>query len=305
MLGPGLGSMGSVLRGSVLRSSVLRRFSSTYYDSQSGEHVTLAQGVHLHAVSGAVRWDADVHFRMLRAAGLASVELHRKTDMEAHVWGAPSDVLVPFVRIADRLALDGVAQCRDYGWPPHNNIGVVVAVPLCEPDTMAVSGSDPAIELARAAKAAGLRVRASLLDAFGADADPDPDPEGDLQLIAAQLADEGCEAIILDDRRNHLGTVAEEAPERLERALEAATWCDVVGVPMSERVGVRLAGTPAGLEMTLHALSLGMKHAECCPFGEAAPHVGAVIRACKDAGTWSSHHEGDPQALQQVLDWQV
>lgn len=292
----------SVLRRSLLRRTLQRRFSTTYYDSQSGEHVTIAQGVCLHALSSAARWEPNEHFRMLRAAGLASVELHRKTDLEAHVWGAPSDALIPYVRIADRLALDGVAQCRDYGWPPHNNVGVVVTVPLCEPHSMAVAGSGPAVELARAARSAGLRMRVNILDAFGDEADPDPDPEGDLQLIAAQLADEGCETIILDDRRGHLGTVADQAPERLERALEAITWCDVVGLPMSDRVGLRLAGTPLGMEMTLHALScLEMKHAECCPFGEAAPHLGSVVRACMEDGTLWSHHDGDAEVLQQVL----
>eukprot|EP00966_Prymnesium_polylepis_P213827 4952150-Prymnesium_polylepis.1 len=101
--------------------------------------------------------------------------------------------------------------------------------------------------------------------------------------VAAALADAGCEVIVLDDRRDCLGSLGEDCHERFPFVLEKVQSAG--GGPEGARVGLRLAATPMGTLLSVRAAqSFGIEHLECCPFGEAAPSLGAVARKATEAG---------------------
>ena len=266
----------------------------------------------LHGVASSLRFSGNEHYVALRAANLLSVELRERNDLEFDVW-ATSHVLAPILRVTDEHAIERLATVRDYGWPPSNNVGVCLAVALHEgserPGTLAVASLQQACELSRYAAQRGLRVRASLLGAFGTDLNSENAADAELKEAASALAEAGVDALVLDDRHDHLGSLAEaEAMRRLERAVEVLVGLEApaarAGKPntMAERIGLRLAGSTAlGGQLSAHAaISLGVRHLEACPFGEAAPQMAELASACADAGL--PLHGVDVQQLRESWD---
>ena len=67
--------------------------------------------------------------------------------------------------------------------------------------------------------------------------------------------------------------------------VQAVQRADATGGTTGGRLGVRLAGSALGTQLSLHsATALGVGQIECCPFGEAAPQLAQVAAACADAG---------------------
>ena len=247
------------------------------------------QRVVLHSLSSSLQWKPGSHFKALHALRVPSVELHRRSDLEEGVWAKSPGVILPFLRVDDEYKLKALEELRAYGWPPHNNVGAVLAVPLFEsskrPGAMATSCVEAALELAQRAKAKDLRCRVSLLDAFGAESASEVGAAA-VEVVAKLFADTGCETVVLDDRRNHLGALGDGAAERFERVVEAVLGADASGgTTGGRRLGVRLAGSVLGAQLSLRAAAAhGVGQIECCPFGEAAPRLAHVAAACAEAG---------------------
>ena len=194
--------------------------TSSFYDSQSGRHITLDEWVRLYDLTAP-------------ATELASVDS------------------------ADDLPASG---------------GVLLTLAARGTE---VEGRAEAVVIAQAAKARDMPVRALISNAFGCEEHGSTDPNV-LQLVAAELADVGVDVITLGDQEVREGTTVAAAArlrshspatrvcahpppplscrsqgfgneDALEEAVEAICWNDVVGVPLSHRLGLRAAPTEEGI----------------------------------------------------------
>lgn len=101
-----------------------------------------------------------------------------------------------------------------------------------------------------------------------------------LQTVAANMCDAGCSQVILTDNESVLRGLDEYD---LVEALEAVLWNDVVGEPMSMRLGLRLTSTGENWEMHIvAALKLNVKQFDVSLDGEGAPTLRSMLRILND-----------------------
>lgn len=95
-----------------------------------------------------------------------------------------------------------------------------------------------------------------------------------LQAVAANMCDGGCQRVILTDSADVMGALDEYD---LVEAIEAVFWNDVVGEPMSMRVGLRATGGDSWRQHVAAALELNMKHFDVSLNGDNAPKLDSML----------------------------
>jgi hypothetical protein len=135
------------------------------------------------------------------------------------------------------------------------------------------------------------------------------------------MADEGCDVIMLMNSHSRAGRRAEAEMEHspvvsmaglggmeevddddVHAALEACLWNDVVGAPMSSRVGLSAAGSATTGHSPWQAqveaaLELNVKHFDVCFEGASAPRLSDLAGLLSDHG---AVHNVDVQAARKI-----
>ncbi|RHY29858.1 hypothetical protein DYB32_004798 [Aphanomyces invadans] len=220
----------------------------SYYDSQSGQHVTYTDAIHVHGLV----FSPPTTIKPTTALGLDSI------TVADPAW---KDALVS-------LAHDKPIYLMYPPWTPSLS---PLAVDLsC---TSPREDWDDVLEKCTAASKLGLPVKATLTHAFAS-------TDVTIQLAGSLLADAGVGIITLDDSVDKLAD-----QDNLLEAFEALTWCDVVGLPMKQRIGFR--GSPlASEDLLLQAIQEHeIKHFDVCLQGGAyALDLLQLTRALDAAG---------------------
>ncbi|KAF0686877.1 Aste57867_21351 [Aphanomyces stellatus] len=246
-------------------SSLPRRQMGTvvsYYDSQSGQHVTYTDAIHVHGILHQVpAAPSDVgygHFNGI--AGLDSLAVSNAS------WFTPSlqDCLIDTSKHV-------YVACSQDG---------PLAIDL--PINGLRETWDPILARCAAASKRGLPIKATLKNAFASS-------DVTIQLAGSLLADAGASIITLDDVED----LADE--DTLLEAYEALTWCDVVGLPMKQRVGFRPASDATFLEELLNqaAVELEIKHFDVCVYGKEGPAAEDLVGVLDAAGLAHGLHLKD------------
>ena len=175
--------------------TILQRPLSTYYDSQSGIHVTRSNSISLHDITTGIT-NLD-----LSTASTATLQYQHATNLLDLETSAAADTV------------DGVS------------IDIVLST--------FTANRTSVVELIGAAKSHQLSVRANLLSAFEA-------TPNHVQLVAGILADAQADIICLCDTTGTLSSDEEDAADTLQEFFEAVTWLDVVGLPIVDRLALRL-----------------------------------------------------------------
>eukprot|EP00947_MAST-08B_sp_MAST-8B-sp1_P004674 g4674.t1 len=236
----------------------------------------------------------------------AGAQLHLLVPGPAHVDAALA--CEPFSVVVDNnnphLGLEALGVVA--GHAIHVGPGAA-AEPLFDPGTPPVlveisaeadaSVWDDCCSEVEEAKGAGAIVRASLLHAF-ADTSGFATDATDVQLGTARLADAGADVIMLMD------TTDDE--DQTREVLEACLWNDVVGLPMSARLGVRAraAGSKKGDVMPMSAslrvaMEMGIRHYDCDLCNIAAPALGPLTELLEEHG---ASHGLDTTAAEAFID---
>ena len=220
--------------------------------------------------------------------------------------GAQLHLLVPGPAHVDAaLACEPFSVVVDASHSIHVGPGAA-AEPLFDPGTPPVlveisaeadaSVWDDCCSEVEEAKGAGAIVRASLLHAF-ADTSGFATDATDVQLGTARLADAGADVIMLMD------TTDDE--DQTREVLEACLWNDVVGLPMSARLGVRVrAAGSEGDVMPMSAslrvaMEMGIRHYDCDLCNIAAPALGPLTELLEEHG---ASHGLDTTAAEAFID---
>ena len=165
-----------------------RQHLSTYYDSQSGIHVTRNDNFQLHDINTFITQD------------LHSTTTKQLTTVQ------PNDAITP-ASISIDISMTSTSNTMFH----H------------------LKNQDKLIETI---KSSGY-CKANLINCF--EASPN-----DVQLIAAIIADAEVDVICLCDTSGKIPQDEEDAADLLQDYIEAVTWLDVVGVPLVDRIGLRL-----------------------------------------------------------------
>ena len=169
-------------------SKLQRQHLSTYYDSQSGIHVTRNDNFQLHDINTFITQD------------LHSTTTKQLTTVQ------PNDAITP-ASISIDISMTSTSNTMFH----H------------------LKNQDKLIETI---KSSGY-CKANLINCF--EASPN-----DVQLIAAIIADAEVDVICLCDTSGKIPQDEEDAADLLQDYIEAVTWLDVVGVPLVDRIGLRL-----------------------------------------------------------------
>ena len=111
-----------------------------------------------------------------------------------------------------------------------------------------------------------------------------------MQLASAYIADSGCDIIML---RNNPQVAATSGMDDVDddsvySTLEACLWNDVVGLPMSSRVGLGAAGSQreesVWQEQIEVALELNIKHFDACLRGTSGPEFSDLRKLLDEQG---------------------
>ena len=134
--------------------------------------------------------------------------------------------------------------------------------------------------------------RCTIIDAFSS-------PSSLVQTVSAKLCDAGCTQLILAES-NHRdcdnpskATMADVDENDVREVVEAVLWNDVVGTPMSERVGLRASGASTSHSDSScaeyqtqieEALELNVKHFDASLDGVSAPSWNDLITIFDNLG---------------------
>lgn len=146
---------------------------------------------------------------------------------------------------------------------------------------------------ATSATSGGGMVRVDLTNAFG-------DAAEDVQLSSGRLADLECTVIMLmgggvptegsdgESSGGGGGGTTDFDDDDVREAVENALYNDVVGLPMSARVGVRAAPScspsSSWREQVEEALDLNVRHYDFCPAGRLAPRLEDLVGLLEERG---------------------
>jgi hypothetical protein len=111
-----------------------------------------------------------------------------------------------------------------------------------------------------------------IIDAFSVDVHT-------LQTVTANMCDAGCSRVILTDTSAAMAAVDDYD---LTETVEAVLWNDVVGEPMSMRVGLRATSSDNWETLVEAALDLNVKHYDVSECGEGAPPLDSVRSMLKE-----------------------
>lgn len=207
---------------------------TTFYSSQSGVTVDLPQGIHLHDVGlcGAAlpqneaetaAWE-NILSGYATSGAITSVEV--PADLAASSSPAVLEGMLGGTAAALASSADGDAADGS-GWSSATTLVAVTAA------VGKVDGLDPdesieaAITAVGEATDAGFRTRVLIAGAVGSTGGYTPDVY-DVQSWVAELADAGCEAIVL-------GVEPDGDEDDVEEVVTLCKELDVLGVPMRYR----------------------------------------------------------------------
>ena len=166
-----------------------------------------------------------------------------------------------------------------------HDAGALVSVSAAETDPAVWKDAEAAVR--RAKEQGSPSVRADLTSAFRLPCGGDIDPS-DVQLASARLADAGCDILMLMDTwsTNHSTYTVDE--DDVREALEACLYNDIVGMPMSARLGIRAqpsaSDTDAWLDQVDEALHLNVRHYDVYLDGDRGPLYSAMSALLKKRG---------------------
>ena len=252
----------------MLRTPLLLSLAeNTYYSSQSGRVMTLpgALGLRLHLA-------CPPNFAQKAAA------LVRPTSIVL-----PPSALPGTARGAFSPCLLA-APAPSPPWADILTLEVDASAPRVQDG---VDGWSGALSAARAAVAAGLRVRLNLLHALAAD-------PTELQLVAGLFADAGV---------THLALVCEgggDDVDALEAACEAVLWLDVVGETMLDRLGV-VAADPELIAAASKSMKLSVFDARVGRGDPRAPLASALLTALAGCGRAHGRDVAAVEALEREV----
>ena len=250
------------------RRHAVRFLSSTYYDSQSGLHVSRVSGPRLHETGPA--WAPDL-LLLAVAARLPSVAL-AAASASAHGESLQAAGVSPFLHAGLDLA----------SWPYHLEtcvelgLGLSLEVSCGEAPEASDCAVSHAVTLIETAVERAVPVRVALLDALLPGA-------ARIELLACKLADAGVDVITLVCPQ---GDEACGDEDELEEILEGLVGSDVLGTPMADRVGLRTLCGDGGVAACERALGLGVKHFDTSLGGgpTGPPHPATLARLLEEHG---------------------
>lgn len=186
---------------SLLGASLGRRLSTTFYDSQSGKHVSVPTGVQCHVGISAVAIDR---------LGAALQHLIKQGKPIKGIASVLHPVVVPSSTVEQQVA--AIVEAGTHDW-----LCVAISAP---------SEVDAGISAVQAALGQGLRARVLLAPEVC-------ESPYDVQLHTANLGDAGAEAILL--------SVSHDLDQdELREMVDMACEVDLLGVPMRSRLGLRI-----------------------------------------------------------------
>jgi len=255
------------------RGHAARRLLSTYYDSQSGLHVSRVDGPRLHEIGPASAPDLLPLAASARLPSVALAAASASSQAESLLTAGVS----PFLHAGRDTA----------SWADHLETSAELGLGLslevscgATPELDVRLASDRAVSSAVAlletAAERSVPVRVGLLDALLPGA-------ARVELLACKLADAGADVITLvcpaDD-------AACGDDDELEEILEGLVGSDVLGTPMADRVGLRTMCGDDGVAACERALALGVKHFDTSLSGGAAgpPHPATLARLLEEHG---------------------
>lgn len=264
------------VRGSLLCGSTraARLLSSTYYDSQSGLHVSRVDGPRLHEIGPALAPDL---LPLAAAARLPSVALAATSASSPQADNLQAAGVLPFLHAGRDPAAwaNHLKTCAELG------AGLSLDVSCGETPELEVRlASDCAVSKACAlletAVEHSVPVRVALLDALLPGA-------ARVELLACKLADAGADVITLVCPADDVGCGDDD---ELEEIIEGLVGSDVLGTPMADRVGLRTMCGDGGAAACERALALGVKHFDTSLCGDAAgpPHPATLARLLEEHG---------------------
>ncbi|ETV70762.1 hypothetical protein H257_13848 [Aphanomyces astaci] len=219
----------SIVRPQRNRGSQLHRCHGTvvsYYDSQSGQHVTYTDAIHIHGL----------HFGSLDEVTTSVQGLDSITATHANIKTLPLE--------------HGKPVYLTYPpWTPSSSSPPLAVNLSC---TSPREDWNDVLAQCAAATKLGLPIKATLAHAFASS-------DVTIQLAGSLLADAGVGIITLDDSVDQL---ADE--DNLLEAFEALTWCDVVGLPMKQRIGFRGSAHTSEDLLLLAVQEHEIKHFDVC-----------------------------------------
>ena len=235
-----------------------QRVLSTFYDSQSGETVTLPSGIQCHV-------------------DLSAVAVNRQSSALRHLVkdGQPVKGISSIMRA---IAEDehGVAEAAQ-----NQHDGVCVTV----------SSRPQGVAAVEAARNLDMRAWAVLQPALCLE-------PHDVQLNAAEIGDAGAEAILLSvdagldpEKLREMVSVSPNLSRSRSRSrsrsldsnpkqVDMACEIDLLGVPMRARLGLRVAPAAGALKLVQFAYEeLGLLHHVACLAGKHSPRPSEVLKA--------------------------
>mmetsp|Transcript_35182 Transcript_35182/g.71717 ORF Transcript_35182/g.71717 Transcript_35182/m.71717 type:complete len:272 (+) Transcript_35182:49-864(+) len=214
-----------------------RSFSNgtvTYYDTQSGVHVTYSNFVMVHGLMPEESRGKDWRFQV---KGLASATLPTKMSMDEFRTTFDTRNTCPSDSVY--TPVEGILESTDAA-----SIDLLVDLPRDQWDSP--------LSLCSAGQSQGSKVKVCLRNAL--EADP-----SEVSLAACLVADAGVELIMVEVQN-------ECTEDDLEELWEELVGCDIAGLPMKNRIGLRLqcedSSDEEATERLLHAavVELGIKH---------------------------------------------
>jgi hypothetical protein len=180
----------------------------SYYDSQSGIHVSYS-------------YDLKVH-------GLLPEEAAVNTSWQLPIHGVDAVTLPVGKSDLDIAALEGFAIGSVFTQVTETMPGRVGAASIDLQVSAPRKEWDSAVSMCSAARSQGAKVKVNLLGSH--EVDP-----GKVALAACLVADVGAEIITVE-----AAAESEDAEEDLSEMWEELVGCDIAGLPMQHRVGLRL-----------------------------------------------------------------
>ena len=208
-------------------------FSTTYYDSQSGQHVQRLDGVRLHELSLGSATSPKAPAELTQpdeqeiGARVASFEMPLSTLPTRAGAGVP----LAYARLSEEQhTTESVERCLKLGVGASLSLKVGVGLGADAPITKVIRFAEQAAEVGRTP--ASLPIRVCLLDALSHES------PGRVELVCAKLADAGVSVLTLSSEDEHTDC------EALDDFIEALLLADVEGTPMQDRVRPSLQQLP-------------------------------------------------------------
>jgi hypothetical protein len=242
-------TINSLLTGS--RTCEKIRQLTTFYDSQSGQHVTLSSdSIRLHDTSFASTFIVDQAEKMLQLHAPTSMEIDFKNE-KSIAWLASKSLddriqTKVYTTIGSQLEVETLMSHQSNA-PVFD--GIVINMNVYEH-----SREFELLQFIR--ENTNFQIRAKIQCEFSSNSNA----IHDTAELVANLADASAKSIILESQSRNLGAVDDDIIREL---WEESCYLDVVGEPISERLGISLLYCENNRKYLRDACSLGFKNYIC------------------------------------------